>query len=81
MLRVKHILSPNARKIVCSIGHYFWQMLYVTSEDLRLSDSRAPTAHNHELAEIDCGGITESYSPIIVGDSGSFSDVFDGGFF
>lgn len=54
---------------------------YVTSEDLRLSDSRAPTAHNHELAEIDCGGITESYSPIIVGDSGSFSDVFDGGFF
>ena len=28
MLRVKHILSPNARKIVFSIGHYFWQTLY-----------------------------------------------------
>jgi hypothetical protein len=27
MPQVKHIHSPNVRKIVCSIGHYFWQTL------------------------------------------------------
>ncbi len=54
---------------------------YVTDSDPRLSDARAPTLHNHELVEIDCGLITQPYAPIIVGDSVDTPDVFDGGFF